>query len=116
MNPPDWVMAYFADAADRVMAIRDEIGEGKRIGREAERVGKALGFGMSGRGSTSLFARSFKLQRDREIFWSVSAKVEGGTKLDFAYDEVMREMGLGSRAMVVRAYLSIRKLTRIEDD
>ncbi len=106
---PAWVQDFLAAAADRVMGIREEVAKHKAVKREAERVGKALGFGIGGPGQGGWFKHATILQRDRDIYLKVNEKRAAETKLDFAYDEVAKSLGM-TRSMVVRGYQRITKL------
>ena len=108
----DWVEDYLARAADRILKILGDAAGGKPVGREAERVGQALGFGMAGPGTSGWFKHATILQRDRAIFLRVTSKVEAGAKLDFAYDEVKEEFQI-SRSATQRAY---KRVTELHDE
>jgi hypothetical protein len=108
---PDWLLAYLFDAASEIGQIRCEVAEGKSINREAERVGKALGYG-EGQGRGGWFKRATMLERDRFAYFAVTERLESGMKLDFAYDEVKNEVGV-SRSTVARAY---RRITKLKDE
>ena len=115
IDPPGWVENFLADAADRIMEMRAEVADGKPIKREAQREGRALGFGKDGPGQGGWFRHATMLQRDRVIYFAVSDKVQAGVKLDFAYDDVARSLNV-SRSTVVRAYLRITKLSDAAGD
>jgi hypothetical protein len=106
---PDWAQDFLADAADRIMEIRDEVASGTSVKRESERVGRALGFGLEGPGRGGWFKHATMLERDRTIYLAVSDELEAGTKLDFAYDEMAKALDV-SRSTIVRAWLRIKKL------
>jgi len=129
---PAWVEEYLAEAGDRILAIRDEIkadedkvkidepvgkvskdhksaGKDVRTAGEAERVGKALGFGASGPGQTGWFKSASLLERGRYIYFYVCCELKKGTKLYLAYEEVARMFDV-STTTVVNAYQRIKAL------
>lgn len=112
---PEWVLEYLAASADSLLDIREEVADGKRAGKEAERVGKVLGFGTDGPGQGGWFKHATILERDRNVFFEIGDRLGAGMKLDFAYDEVARALGT-SRSTVVRAYLRIKALSSEDDD
>ena len=91
------------------MEVRDEVASGASVKRESERVGRALGFGLDGPGRGGWFKHATMLERDRTVYLAVGDELEAGTKLDFAYDEVAKALGV-SRSTIVRAWLRIKKL------
>jgi hypothetical protein len=109
IDRPEWVEDFLTDVADRILEIRDEVADGKPTKREAQRVGKALGFGKDGPGQGGWFKHATMLERDRTIYFEVGDKVQAGGKLDFAYDDVAKAWKV-SRSTIVRAYLRITKL------
>jgi hypothetical protein len=109
---PAWVLHYLTAGAEKLAAIRQEVAAGKPVGEEAERAGKALGFGTTGAGRGSRFTAKAMLERDREYYFAVVAAVEKGTKLYIAWQEVSRATG-AKETMVRRAYERIAKL--VED-
>jgi hypothetical protein len=113
--PPEWAQDFLADAADRIIEIRDEVASGTSVQRESERVGRALGFGLDGPGRGGWFKHATMLERDRTIYLAVGDELEAGTKLDFAYDEVAKALGV-SRSTIVRAWLRIKKLNGRKDE
>jgi hypothetical protein len=78
---PAWVLHYLTAGAEKLAAIRQEVAAGKPVDKEAERAGKALGFGTTGAGRGSRFTAKAMLERDREYYFAVVAAVEKGTKL-----------------------------------
>lgn len=110
IDPPVWVDDFLTDAADRILEIREEVAGGRPVKREAERVGKALGFGNDGPGQGGWFKHATMLERDRTIYFEVNDKLRTGIKLDFAYDEVAKASSM-SRSTIVRAFLRITKLS-----
>jgi hypothetical protein len=64
---PPWLLDYLAESADRILEISDAVASGRPVNREAEAVGKALGFGLTGRGAGKLFKTAGILRRDREL-------------------------------------------------
>jgi hypothetical protein len=111
---PDWVENYLADAADRILKIRDESAGCKPVGREAERVGKALGF-VHGPGETGCFELATNLKRDRVAYATVVRKLEARIKSEFAYEEVATLMNTSS-STVGRAYRRFAKWRGELDD
>jgi hypothetical protein len=111
MDMPDWVQRHMLQVAECILGIRDAIAGGRPSKREAERVGKVLGFGKDGPGQGGWFKQAAMLQRDRTIFVEVEKRLEAGMKLDFAYDEVAKMLGV-SRSTIVRSYQRIAKMVR----
>lgn len=103
---PDWVENFIDEQAARIMEIREQVSEGHPVGREADRVGKALGFAIDGPGQGGRFKQATMLQRDRTIYFEIRDKLDSDVKLDAAYSEVATAFGV-SRSLVVRAYLRI---------
>ena len=65
INAPYWVLDYLAAAADALASIYARAKTKKALAREADLVGKALGFGTQGRGKTGMFEAAAKLVRQR---------------------------------------------------
>ncbi len=106
---PDWVKGYLTASAGRILDIRDEVAGGKAVNKEAVRVGKALGFGVGGVGNGGWFKHATMLQRDRAIYLEIRRKLDAGSKLDFAYDDVAKMQKI-SRSTIVRTFLRVAKL------
>jgi len=107
--PPDWAFRVAVAAADSIVEIRDNAAAGTPVNREAECVGKALGFGADSPGRSKGPLMQAALQkRDRSIQSKVDRERSAGTKLDFAYLKVAETMGISS-STVRRAYKSQRK-------
>jgi hypothetical protein len=117
IDPPEWVEDFLTDVADRILDIRDEVASGKPINREAERVGKALGFGTDGSGQGGWFRHATLLERDRTIYFEMIDWLEKEQarhphrrpKLTAAYREVAMAIGVDA-STVQRAYVRITKL------
>jgi hypothetical protein len=105
---PDWVEAYLADVADLILKIRDEPADGEPVGREAERVGKALGF-VHGPGETGWFELATNLRRDRAAYVEVLRRMEAKIKPAFAYEEAAKLMNI-SASTAGRSYRLFAKL------
>ena len=91
INRPGWVEDYLVRAAARLMQILNDVAAGKGIGRQADEVGRALGFGPGG---GCRFKHAARLERDRTIYHSVEKKLGAGIKLDAARFEVAKDMNL----------------------
>jgi DNA invertase Pin-like site-specific DNA recombinase len=112
---PDWIAEFLSVAGRQVVAIAhrisddslEEVGarEATRSSTEAEKVGKAMGFGSRGPGRGSCFEDARTLRRDRIIRSAIEEKLAAGIKKDFAYDEIASEVGV-SRSTVQRAYVN----------
>jgi hypothetical protein len=117
LEVPEWVMEHLEDVADRLMAIRQEVADGKAVKKETDRVGKALGFGKKSAGRVGFFEHSTKLERDREIYFKVTDWLNEEKKRwpdrlpkrTSAYEEVAASMGL-DRSTVQRSYSRVGKL------
>ena len=105
-DTPEWVLNFVYDVARGILDICGEVSQGKPAIREAERVGKVLGFGTDGRGRGGWFKRATMLHRDRTIYFKVGSKLKAGMKRNFAYDDVAKTLNV-SRSTIVRAYLRI---------
>jgi hypothetical protein len=62
INIPYWVLDYLAAAAGALASLYAKAKAKKALGREAELVGKALGFGTRGRGRTGMFEAAARLR------------------------------------------------------
>lgn len=109
---PNWVANYLADAANEIVSIHEEVAGGSPASKEADRVGRVLGFGAEGKGATGQFKRAAMLEFDRNVFSKVNDLIGKGEKLDFAYDDVAKELNV-SRSAVVQSYQRIRALTDV---
>ena len=109
ISMPEWVKKYLGDTADLILNIRKEVAAGKPVFREAERVGKALGFGTEGPGRSGWFKQATMLERDRAIYCGVVDELGLGNQLDHAYDNLSKFQKV-SRSTIVRAYLRITRL------
>jgi hypothetical protein len=117
IDSPDWVEDFIDDMADRLMGIRDEVAAGNAVNREAERVGKELGFGTDGPGHGGWFKHATLLERDRTIYFEMIEWLEQEQarhphrrpKLTVAYWEIAKAMGVDA-STVQRAYTRIVKL------
>ena len=112
---PRWIARYLGSAAEIISRVSDEVQAGRPVGMEAERVGKALGFGTEGPGAGGWFKQLEMLERDRKIHEEVGGELRKGEKLDFAYDTVAKRMGL-SRSTVQRGYARIMRFTTENSD
>lgn len=113
MELPEWIMSYLGAAAGAIVSLCET---GQRVPKQAERVGKILGFGVKGPGRNSCFEELALREDDRQIYFAVSRitrpiikrSADGkqvfhaGVKLDVAYDIVAREWEV-DRSTVVRA-------------
>jgi hypothetical protein len=117
IDPPEWVEDFLAGTADLILEIRDEVAEGKPINREAERVGKALGFGKDGPGQGGWFKHATLLERDRAVYFAMldwldeerARHPDRRPKLTVGYWEVATAIGVDA-STVQRAYARITKL------
>ncbi|TPL75111.1 hypothetical protein [Mesorhizobium sp. B2-3-15] len=107
---PDWVLRYFYESAG---LLNQMIREGKHRGRkEAESVGRMLGFGADGKGQTSAF-RDITLQ-DRDVkiaIHVVCGMVANGWSQEKSVGEVAGTQKL-SEATVERAYARYRDVAQ----
>lgn len=78
LNPPDWVMIYLSEAA-RVMSNTAEVPSEQT---EAEKVGRALGFGR-GQGKTSSFERAYIVGSNRVLYKKVVSYIRENRKPPF---------------------------------
>jgi hypothetical protein len=111
LERPGWVDdLLIEDNLDHIQELREESRAGKPIPREAEAVGKALGFGVKGPGRGGWFSRANLGDRDRRVYIEVSRALETEKKLDFAYDVAATKLK-ASRSAIVRAYLRVKRQT-----
>jgi hypothetical protein len=104
---PNWIAEYLRSSTDAVIKIYQKVKEGEKIEREAENIGKALGFGPSGKGSTSHFEDAFILDRDKDLYARVQNKLAAGDKLYLAYEMVAKDTAW-SPSVIRRAYERIK--------
>lgn len=106
---PAWVVSHLLEGAENLAAICTEVAAGKRVDREAEHAGRALGFGVTGRGRGSWFTAKNMLQRDRDIYAAVRKELNDGAKPDFAW-QIVSTAQKCSRSTVERAYKRMKAL------
>lgn len=113
---PRWVMSYLGAAAKEILSFCEAARTGETTSKQAERVGKALGFGVKGPGRSDWFQQAALREADEEMFFTVQRvtdpvieeKQDGkcvfviNQKLDIAYDIVAAERGV-DRSTVARA-------------
>ena len=105
---PEWVAAYLGQAAAAIMGIRAEVQDGLSCGKEAARIGRALGFGVGGPGRGGWFKNATMLERDRIIYIEVHSQIKAGSLPKYAYDTVACHLDIRPSA-AKRAYLRVRK-------
>lgn len=97
---PDWVLAYLKRSAGRLRGMMfgaTPAGCGD-VAREAEAVGKALGFGAKGRGRGSVFSQRAKGWRDIFILLTVLERLRLGEEIgERLYADVAQELGRWKR-------------------
>jgi hypothetical protein len=105
---PDWVLTYLKSSTAAVLRAdgldkNKNTSEDKTFEREAERIGKALGFGRS-EGETGSFEDAYKALTDEMLHEAVLTQLAAGEKEYRAYDIVAKERGF-SKSTVRRAFL-----------
>jgi hypothetical protein len=113
---PDWVWDVVESAAAGITELREEVENGTPLGKEAEVVGRALGFGKKGRGGTGWFAEATQLSRDREVYFAVTDWLEAERirqpsrklKLTSAYSEVAKQLN-SNPSTVGQAYRRVKQ-------
>jgi hypothetical protein len=104
LEVPRWIVNYLGCAASRICQTKDRIKRRQFMQREAESVGRALGFGKKGRGQGAQIMRMERLKREWRIFIEVHAVLRSeNTNWDGAYDAVGEKLGC-SKSTVQRAY------------
>ena len=113
LEMPKWVLPYLSEAADAVVTILGEFKRGanlrKKNFREAERAGKAIGFGKAGRGPGSHFEEAADLDRDRSLYFDVLGRLHEAKKETTACVDVAVALDT-NQSMVERAYWRMKKL------
>lgn len=109
---PSWAMDYIVRSAARVVEMMVfEAYEGLPLDRQAERVGKAFGFGTGGSGRSGTFQKAAWLYGDWEIYLRVTSLCKAGEKKYRAWEIVADERGV-DRSTIRRAcerYLRARR-------
>jgi len=102
---PEWIVEYLYAAAEDIINNNDD-------DREAEAVGKALGFGGAKKGKKGMFAAAATLERYRGLHMEVVAQLNkgNGTNLSSACAFVAATTDI-SFATVRRAYLYYQKIS-----
>jgi hypothetical protein len=96
-----WLREFLGETATSIVDILDEVAAGAPAGKEAERVGKVLGFGVRGPGRGGWFEQASVLRRDRglvsdiEEWMSSEARPGRRPKLTNAYDAIAAKHGVG---------------------
>jgi hypothetical protein len=72
---PEWVLQYLDRAAEALIELRDGAADGNPPEREAETVGKAIGFGKR-RGETGYLTGAAMLLRDLQMHFDVKDQIE----------------------------------------
>jgi hypothetical protein len=105
-NFPQWIVEYLHAAAQDIICNNDA------DDREAEAVGKALGFGAAKKGEKGMFAAVEKLERYRALHREVVGALNkgNGTNLSSACAFVAATTDI-SFATVRRAYLYYQKIS-----
>lgn len=78
---PDWVTDYLRNSLRAITGILIEVAEGGEAGKEADRVGRAFGFGTRGRGRNSgwfsqMTTQKYKKERNFEIYEAVNCGIK----------------------------------------
>lgn len=99
---PSWIDDYLQDVGTKIVSSIYDISDD----REAEVVGKALGFGGTKKGGNGKLTAAYKLERDRALYNEVLSALNegGGTNLTSACHYVAAITGQSS-STVRRAYL-----------
>ncbi len=97
---PEWAMDYLVICGERINKLTNENHRGRR---EAEEVGKALGFGGRGQGRTSVFQETALDDRDLRIAVHVAGEMDTGKTAENSIATVAERFSL-SVDTVERAY------------
>ena len=110
---PPWVMGYLKESASKLMQMMfDAAPTGTpEVAREAEAVGRALGFGAKGRGRGNVFSTHAKYWRDTHVLMAVLNRIvqgeEPGERLYANVVEDLRSMG---NSMLLATPEAVRKI------
>jgi hypothetical protein len=100
LDMPKWVVDFFCDRAIRINRIVvDDLGK-----EEAHEVGRALGFGAAGKGSTSAGAELRQRSRDWQIAVRIAGEMADGTTGKDAAVVIAAEIFKVSPATAYRAH------------
>jgi len=104
---PDWVLTYLKSSTAAVLSVDKKAKKGKKeknsSAREAERIGRAFGFGRP-KGKTGSFEEAYLGFTDEVLCKAVQRQLEAGEKPYRAYEIVAEQHGFAS-STVRRAYL-----------
>jgi hypothetical protein len=123
MEIPDWVWEVVEAAADGITDLREEVERGAPLGKEAEAVGRALGFGKKRPGETGWFAEASQSGRDREMYFAVMEWLESERikrpsrkpKVTRAYAEVAEKHN-SSSSTVGEAYRRMKEFIGTQEE
>jgi hypothetical protein len=105
---PDWLRKYLSTSAEAIVAIHEDAKEALPVPREAQRVGRAVGFVSGGKGATSHFEKAALLERARKLHSEVVSYIEKGDKTYIAQQNVADSTGWPLH-VVKWAYVYIEK-------
>jgi hypothetical protein len=100
---PEWVIQYLRGAAQKLNDVVVQAAKTGSVKREAEAIGKALGFGHQRAGQTSLTKTTALRDRDFKIAMRVAEQIENNVKPDAAIIDVAKSLGI-TEAMTNRAF------------
>jgi hypothetical protein len=100
---PEWVIQYFRGAARKLNDVVMQAAKTGSVKREAEAVGKALGFGHKAAGQTTLTKEAALRDRDLKIAVLVAKQIENNVKPDAAIFDVAKSLGI-KESKVARAF------------
>jgi hypothetical protein len=111
---PKWILEYLLRSARNLAEISNTAASGQPIGKESDRVGKAMGFGDTGRGYGSYFKSRSNAHTRRQYYIAVRDRIASGTKPYLACDEIAATNNV-SPSTIARAYRAFRTLVEIPE-
>ena len=100
---PGWVIQHLCAVAQKINDVVKQSANAGSVKREAEAVGKALGFGSNRPGETSATKKAALRDRDFNIAMRVAEQIENGVNPDAAIFDVAKNLGI-TESMAIRAF------------
>jgi hypothetical protein len=100
---PAWVVQHLCGLAQKINDVVVQSAKAGSVKREAEAIGKALGFGRQRAGQTSATKEAALRDRDFSIAMRVAEQVEMNVNPDTAIFDVAKNLGI-TESMAIRAF------------